>query len=165
MAPGDKLVGLQEFEPTDSHLERAAKLRRFNLLFVYAPIAAGSIIVIIVVVSLLYLTLASPNPETRITVSAVADAFITLTTIPAMLLCAVIPTLWLIGALQLRERDASPVRGTQFLFWRVGYLVLMVSEVIAQAAAKIRRPFIQVNARATYVSTLGKRLFGLFKRS
>lgn len=165
MAPRDKLVALQEFEPTDSQLQRAAKLRRFNLLYVYLPIAAGSAIVILAIASLLFLTLASPSPETRITISAVADAFVTLATIPAMLLCAVVPTLWLIGALQLRERNASPVRGTQFLFWRLGYLVATVSETIVQLAARIRRPFVQVNTRVAYVSTLGRRLLGLFKRS
>lgn len=165
MTPQDRLQALQDFEPTDSHLERAAKIRRFNLLYVYIPIAAGSVIIILAVLSLLYLTFASPSPKTRVTISAVADAVITLWTIPAMLLCAVVPTLWLIAALQLRQRDASPVRGTQFLFWRVGYLVALGSRVVVDLAAKIRRPFIQVNARAAYVSTLGERLLALFKRS
>ena len=165
MAPRDRLVAFQEFEPTDSHLERAAKLRRFNLLYIYAPIAAGSVIIVLAIVSLLYLALASPSPETRITLSAVADAFITLATIPAMLLCAIVPTVWLVVALQLRERDASPVRGTQYLFWRVGYLAVIASDAISQLAEKIREPFVKVNAQVAYVSTLGRRLVALFKRS
>jgi hypothetical protein len=165
MAPRDKLISFEDFEPTASQLERASKLRRFNTLFVYVPIAAGSLIIVLAVVGLLYISLASPSPETLRTVSAVADAVVTLATIPAMLLCAVVPTLWLIGAVQLRQRGASPVRGTQFLFWRVYYVVEIVSDVVSRAAIRIARPFIQVNAGAAYLVTLKRKLFGLFKRS
>jgi hypothetical protein len=155
---------LQEFEPTASQLDRAAELRRFNLLYIYLPIAAGSAIIVIAIVGLLYLTLASPSLETRSTISAVADAFLTLVTIPAMVLCAIVPTLWLVAAIQLRQRDASPVRGTQVLFWRVSQTIVLISDDISRIAMRIARPFIQVIALAAYLNTLKRKLFGLFKR-
>ena len=166
MDPQDKLITLQEFEPTTTQVERAARLKRFNVLYVYTPIAAGGLIIVVATFGLLYLSLAEPSLESRRTISAVADAFLTLATIPALLLCAVVPTIWLIAAIQLKQRDASPVRGTRILFWRVFYVIAMISDSVSDVAAKIARPFIQANARAAYLNTLRRRLYTLFiKRS
>ena len=47
----------QEYQPTDSQLERAAAIRKFNFRFVYLPIGLISLVVLLTVLALLYLAL------------------------------------------------------------------------------------------------------------
>jgi hypothetical protein len=145
-------------EPTVGQLERAARLRRFNLFAVYAPIVTAVALALALVIWLLILGLPASAEGSRVTVSAVANAVVILLTLPLLLLCAALPLALLALMFQSRRRGISLSAGTQRLFWRLDSLVARIAAGTDRASLVAVRPFVTWHAWLAYVASLVRRV-------
>lgn len=113
------------YQPTPEQEERAAALRRFNRLFVYAPLGLVALIVLTLVV-LMFWTRFAPDVDGRETaefLSGLVDIIVIFTLAPMLLLCAVGPALagFLIYRANQRRQLPPPQRRSrlQTLLWRL----------------------------------------------
>lgn len=160
----------ERFQPAPAQLGRAAARRRFNLLYVYIPIALASLIVI-GLVGLLFWRVFSPDVEgTRQFASALADVIIIGTTVPLMLLCAIGPASLIGVAVYRRNRkqpegDPQPYGRLQTLLWRLDALVANIQAKLAETLPRIARPIVEAYARAAYLHTFLEHVKKIFSRS
>lgn len=155
----------QKIEPTSSQLERAAAIKRFNTMYVYLPVGLGALLVISLVILLLIAVLGSEELQTLLTVSAVADIVVIAWIIPTMVVCAIVPSLFIFLTVQGRQRGAAPIRQLQLLMWRADNILWTVRDKVNDIAPRVANPFIRAHAAAAYVSTLFKNIIRIFRRS
>lgn len=152
------------FEPSNRQLERAARIRRFNRIYVFLPISLASIIALALTILLIFLALGIGTVEVRETISGIADSVLILTIIPTMVLCAIVPTAFIAISIQTRQRGIAPIRQTQWFFWRVqdrfGFLGIRIGRLME----KFREPIMRISARYAYLQTFLIRLIKIFKR-
>lgn len=160
--------------PTPEQLTRAAARRRFNILFVYLPLAVAAIGVITLIV-LMIIGVLSPMPETsRELVSGMADLIVILVIMPLVLVCGAVP-LGLGGYLIHRRRQkpkaaqpttAVPQYGRlQRLFWKAEDLLVKSRRKADELLPKIAQPVIRGNAFFAYLETWLLHLKQFFTRS
>jgi hypothetical protein len=154
----------QEYQPTDSQLERASAIRKFNFRFVYLPTGLISLVVLIAVISLLYLSLFPPNEETQETISGIADAVTILGVIPLLILCAIVPTLAVVATVQGKRSGIAPLRQLQLLMWRLDSGIYGGRLVIERIAQKLANPFIVIQGAIAFIQTLIRRVASIFKQ-
>ncbi len=161
----DPKVRITQSTPTLMQEERAKAIRRFNRLFVYAPIVILSLISLAIIVMLLYFVVYPPSSETYAIISGIADAVVIMGVLPLIILTGallvIIFSVWVRG----RRRGFAPVRGSQRLLWRVEWALSDVQRITGQVANQIVRPFISIHAFAAYIRRLFHHLGRLLKRS
>jgi hypothetical protein len=155
----------QKIDPTSSQLERAAAIKRFNTLYIYLPIGFGAFLVVGIVILLLIAVLSSPELQTLLTVSAVADIVVIAWIIPTMIACAIVPSLFIFLTVQGRQRGSAPIRQLQLLLWRADNILWMVHEKVNDIVPRVANPFIRAHAVAAFVSALFKNILRIFSRS
>ena len=152
------------FEPSNRQLERAAKIRRFNRIYIFLPVSLASIIALTLTILLIILALGIGTDEVRETISGIADSVLILAIIPTMVLCAIVPTAYIAISIQMRQRGVAPIRQTQWFFWvvqeRLGFLGTRISKLME----KIREPFVRISARYAFLQTLITRIINIFTR-
>lgn len=154
----------QEYQPTDSQLERAAAIRKFNFRFVYLPIGLISLVVLLTVLALLYLALFPPNEETLQSISGLADAVTILGIMPLLLLCTIVPTLAVVATVQGKRRGIAPIRQLQLLLWRLDRGMTGLKRTIGRVAQKLANPFITIQAALAFVGSFLRRVASIFKQ-
>lgn len=152
------------FEPSTRQIERAARIRKFNRIYILLPVSLAAIIALTLTILLIILALGIGTDEVRETISAVADSVLILTIIPTMILCAIVPTLFIAVSVQTKQKGIAPIRQTQWFFWRVQERLGFLGARIGILMEKIREPIVRISARYAYVQTFLMRLFKLFKR-
>jgi hypothetical protein len=132
--------------------DRAAALRRFNLFFVYVPVAMLLLLVLILMGLLVWLTIGGGGDETtRSTVSGVADIFTILFILPATLLCAIVP-LGVTGLIIYgRRQEWAPLRWLQRTLWKAEDTVVKVNLKTNEIVPKVARPLISLHAIVAYI--------------
>lgn len=132
--------------------DRAAALRRFNLFFVYLPVALVLLLVLLLMGFLSWLTIGGGGDEaTRSTVSGVADILTILFILPLTLMCAIVP----LGAVGLviygRRQKWAPLRRLQRTLWKAEDAVVKVNVKANEVAPKVARPVISMHAIMAYI--------------
>lgn len=153
------------YEPTAQQAERAAALRRFNLLFVYLPIGLLSAIVVVIVVILLIVAIGQQNAEALLFLSGLADVALVIALLPVIVIGAVLLGLIFYGYTQGRKRGTAPIRQTQTLLWRMDNLVGRIYVRTATTADRIAQPFMTLQGAFAYVRSLITQLIHMVKRS
>ena len=152
------------FKPSNQQLERARNIRRFNRIYILLPVSLAGIIALVLTILLIILALGIGTDEVRETISGIADSVLILAIIPTMVLCAIVPSVYIAMSIQMRQRGVAPIRQTQWFFWvvqeRLGFLGARISRLME----KFREPFVRISARYAFVHTLFMRLFKIFKR-
>lgn len=165
METQDLIQGEQSYEPTARQAERAAALRRFNLLFVYLPIGLLMAAVLAIVVFLLIVAISPPGAEALPMISGLADAALTIALLPVLVVGAVLLALIVYGFVKSRQRGVAPIRQTQRLLWRLDNVVGQVRLRTSEVAPKVARPFISVQSVYAYIRALTQQITRLFRRS
>lgn len=143
----------EAYQPTPEQLERAAALRRFNRLYLYLPLAVFSLAGL-VLIGLLLWGVFSPNiVGTREFASGLADLVVILTTLPLLLLCALVPA-GAVGLAVYRRQQPKREHGRfQTLIWRLDALVTKAKDTAATTLPKAAAPLIKGHAWVAYVRT------------
>ena len=151
-------VPIQPTQPqlngTPAQQDRAAALRRFNLFFVYLPVAILLLLVLILMGFLVWLTVGGGGDETtRSTVSGVADIFTIFFILPITLLCAIVP----VGVIGLiiygRREEWAPLRWLQRTLWKAEDTVVKVNVMTNEIVPKVARPVISLHAIVAYIKS------------
>ncbi|MGD8583934.1 MAG: hypothetical protein PVH65_02980 [Chloroflexota bacterium] len=153
------------FEPTSEQTQRAAKLRRFNLLFVYVPVGLVTVIVIALVVVMLIVAINPANEDARLFLSGLADAALALALLPILMVGALLVGLAGYTLSQSRKKGVAPVIRTQRLLWRVDALVSRLRTGAERTAGMVAEPFLTVNGAVAYIRMLITQLVKIIKRS
>jgi hypothetical protein len=152
-------------KPTSTQEERAARIRRFNLLYVYLPIGLLSLIVVVIVLFLLIYTLTPLGQGNNIVVAALADVIVIVYSVPLMILCAILPTAFVFLTIQSRKKGIAPLRQSQSFLWRVETELVYVQSKVKLVAQQIARPFLYLNGIGAFIQSFVNRLLKLFSRS
>jgi hypothetical protein len=152
------------FEPAPSQLERANRLRRFNRIAVYFPVALVGIGILVVVGLLLWGALSPRIHGTREFASALADIVIILTVLPVTLLCAIVPVSAIAFVVYRQQGEKRPHGRLQPLFWRLEMLLLRFQRGSGVAMDRLARPVIAGHGWAAFVRTLLWQLKKIIKR-
>lgn len=152
------------YQPTAEQAQRDAKLRRFNLLYVYTPIGLVSALAISIVVILLIVAVNPPSEETLIFLSGLADVALVIAMLPVIVVGAVLLGLIIYSFVQARRSGAAPVRQTQKLLWRMNNVVDRLQVRTAHVADAIVQPFMTLNGAFSYVKVLLGQILGMVKR-
>lgn len=157
--------------PTPAQLEREAALRRFNRLYVYAPMILATLLVVGLLLYLLWQTL-SQSPESPIygLLSGLADLLLIFALLPMMLLCAIGPAATVLLLRQMyRQTQLEPDlrRGRlQTLFWRLDRLLTQVQTQLRDSyLEKIASPVIRGHAFLAALNALGRFIQNWFRPS
>lgn len=155
----------ETYQPTTAQLERAAALRRFNRLVVYLPVLLFALVTLALFI--LMLINALPNEgshNTRQFLSGLADIILIVTIIPLWLVFTLIPVGAIVVFWQMRQRDISPLRGLQTLFWRIESKIGTVQQKTEEVAPKVAQPVINANAKLSFVMTWLDAMRHFFRR-
>jgi hypothetical protein len=99
----------------------------------------------------------SPNiTGTRAFASALADIIIIATTIPLMVMCAIVPGLAIASGVYLAKRPKATNGRLQVLFWRIDALVTKLQGKTDSTLPQLARPVITGHAIAAFLSELWK---------
>lgn len=154
----------ETYQPTTAQLERAAALRRFNRLAVYLPVLLFALIALILFVLMLINALPNEGSQaTRSLLSGLADIILIVTIIPLWLVLTLVPVGAIVLVVQMRQRDISPLRGLQTLFWRIESKLGQVQQKTEEVAPKAAAPVIKVNAQLSFVLTWLDRMRYFFR--
>lgn len=155
----------ESYKPTQEQAERAAALRRFNLLFVYGPVGLISAIVLGLVILLLIVVLNPPSDGALLFISGLADAALVIALLPIVIIGAALLSLIAYSYYRARQRGMAPIRQTQRLLWRMDVVVGKLRDLTKETASKVARPFILANSYAVYMKALAYQVLKLVKRS
>jgi hypothetical protein len=149
---------IQSIQPepigTPAQQERAATLRRFNLFFVYLPVALLLLLTLGLMGVLAWLTIGGGGDESsRSVVSGVADIFTILFILPVTLLCAIVPLATIGLIVYGRQQGWGPLRWLQRTLWKVEDTVAKVHYKSEEIAPKVARPVISLHALVAYIKT------------
>ena len=165
MSMSDSEIRISQSRATPLQEKRARAIRRFNWLYVYAPIVILSIISLAIIVILLYFVFNPPSSETYETISGIADAIVIMGVFPLIIvtgaLLAIIFSIWV----RSRRRGIAPVHGTQKFLWRVSWALDDVQIITGQIMSRIASPFVSIHGYAAFVRRFLHQLVGLLKRS
>ena len=155
----------ESYEPTQVQVERAAALRKFNLLFVYGPIGLVAAIAFGLIIFLLIVVLNPPSDDALLFISGLADAALVIALLPTVIIGAALLSLIAYSYIRARQQGMAPIRQTQRLLWRMDNVVGRLRSLTKETASKVARPFISVNSFAAYVKALVYQVLKLLKRS
>lgn len=153
------------YEPTTEQSERAAKLRRFNLLFIYVPIGLVAAIVIALIVIIVIMAINPPDDDTRLFLSGLADAALSLALLPILIVNAALLALAGYAFGRARKSGTAPVSATQRLLWRMDALVGRLRVRTEATAGMVAQPFLSINGAVAYLKMLITQLVRMVKRS
>lgn len=153
------------YEPTSQQAQRAAELRKFNLIFVYLPIGLASAIAIVLIAILLIVALNPPSAKALLFISGLADVALVIAMLPILILGAVILGLIGYAYTQARKAGTAPIRQTQLLLWRMDNLIGRIRVRVDETGVTVRRPFLSINGAVAYVRELIIQLVRMLKRS
>jgi hypothetical protein len=143
----------QSYEPSAAQVERAAALRRFNWLYVYAPLGLLALLALVLVGLLAWGVLSPHVVGTAAFASGLADIIIILTIIPLQVLCAIVP-LAAIGYVLYRRQQPKREHGRlQTLFWKIDTFLDKAAAKVDTALPKAANPVIRGYALAAYWRT------------
>jgi hypothetical protein len=153
------------YQPTAEQDERAARLRRFNLTFVYLPIGLLAALVVVVVVIMLIIAVNPPQGDSLAFLSGLADVTLIIAICPMLLVGAGL--LGLVGYIfsEARRRGTAPVRTTEMLLWRLDALAVRLRGRTESAASKVVAPLMTMHGAIAYVKSLITQFVGMVKRS
>lgn len=160
--PGTQIEPI--YSPSNRQLDRAAKIRKFNTLYIYLPMGLASLLAVGLTILLIVLALGVGTDEVRETISGIADSFLILSIIPTMVLCAIVPTAFIALSIQMKQKDQAPIRQTQWLLWRLQSRLNILGPRIGAILAKIREPFLLIYARYAFLQSIFNSLTRFFKR-
>jgi hypothetical protein len=152
-------------QPTTEQTQRAAELRRFNLMFVYVPLGLVAAIVIALIVIMLIWAINPPDESARRFLSGLADAALIMALLPFLIVCAGLVGLAGYAYSQARKRGTAPVARTQRLLWRLDALVGRVTVRTVATTGLVVRPFLSINGGVAYLKMLITQLVRIVKRS
>ncbi|GIK55245.1 MAG: hypothetical protein BroJett015_09080 [Chloroflexota bacterium] len=151
------------FEPSEEQMSRAAALRRFNRLYVYAPVGVVTAVVLLTFLYLLYLALFPPTEETYLFLSGLADFVLIMMLLPVVLIFGLVMTAVIGGYVYynffMDEADrpippAPPYGRVRTLLWRLdSLLLLIVLPQLRSYSHRITRPIIRFNGWFAYLQS------------
>lgn len=153
------------YAPTAEQVERTARLRRFNLLFVYVPLGLVAALFLALIVIMLIMAINPPDDRSRLFLSGLADAALALALLPFLIVGAALVGLAAYGLNRARKNGTAPVRRTQTLLWRTDSLVGRLRARTQSAADLVVQPFLSINGSIAYVKMLITQLVKMVKRS
>lgn len=154
-----------DYEPTVEQAQRASSLRKFNILFVYVPMALVGTISLGLIIFMLIVAVRPPNDEALLFISGLADAALIIAILPVVVVGIAVLGLVAYGYSRARQSGTAPIRQTQRLFWRMDNVVGRLGTRTNRIANDIARPFISVNGTITYIKVFINQLIKLIKRS
>ncbi|GAB4160325.1 MAG: hypothetical protein Fur0021_32160 [Candidatus Promineifilaceae bacterium] len=156
---------LAEMLPSQAQLNREAALRRFNRLYVYTPLALGTLVCLVLVGWLLWGTIIvnwfseTHNAESaRALASGLADTIFIIVALPWGLFCAALPLLFFAGILRSRRQGSAPLRRIQRLFWRLDDLLHRIDQKVNDLAPHLAHYVVAGNAWLSHIQTTVARL-------
>lgn len=145
------------FQPSAEQLARADALRRFNWLYIYTPLIMLAVVTVSLVFWLTWGMLFATElgiSQMRERVSAVADLIIIALTLPATLMCLLLPGLGIALLVHDREREMTRIAWLRTWLWRLDSLVAQVRDKTAENAPKVAGQVVQFNGRVSYFRAL-----------
>ena len=138
---------------------RDAKLKRFNLLAVYLPIALVTLLVIVLMIGLIVATLVSDGAADRAMGSGFADLVLTsVVLIPMSLLCAVFPAAGGFLLYKRREKGSIVRKPLTNVLRKVDGGIVSAESKYKQIEPKIVEPTIKFRSGFAYAETIFLRL-------
>ncbi len=143
------------FEPTSIQLDREKALKRFNMLYVYLPIALGTLIVLGVMGFLVWITFGERAESTLTAVSGLADLILILILLPIVLIGLLGPIAlggliyWLYQQRKKKAEHPQDEHGIliQKYTWQIEQRSDTLLAKLQDILSKIAPPIIQINAR------------------
>lgn len=151
------------FEPTAEQVQRAAALRRFNLLFVYIPFGLVGAAVLGLLVLMLIKAINQSDADALRLISGIADVALIIAVLPMLVVGAAIVAG--LGFALSKGKKSAPIGKTQRLLWRLDNQIGRLRVQIQSTSGVVVRPFQSVNGAITYVVVLMDRLIKMVKRS
>lgn len=136
-----------------ANAEQAARdkaLRRFNWLFVYAPVALVSFGILALLVWLAWATLPDVAVRRQGAVSGVADIVLILWLCPTVLVCALFPALGFFLLVKRRQSGSVARQRVQRLLWRAENLVMTARGRLIAWETTASRPIIVAHGAWAY---------------
>jgi uncharacterized integral membrane protein len=153
-----------QYQPSADQAERAARLRKFNLLYVYLPIGLVAAVATVTTIILLIVAIVQPSAESLLWLSGLADIALVIAMLPIIVIGAVILGLIIYSYVQARRRGMAPIKQSQTLLWRMDNVVGRLRLRTDEAASMIVQPFFRLNSALSYVKTLIAQIIGMVKR-
>jgi len=153
------------YEPTSAQAGRASALRRFNVLYVYAPLGFFAAVAVGMTVFLLIVALNPPGENALFLISGLADVALVLALLPVLIMGAAVLVMIGYAFVQARKRGTAPVRQTQRLFWRMENIVGRLYAQTQAGALAVTRPFISLHGAGAYLRELSRQISKLIRRS
>lgn len=166
----------EPFTPNDAQKEREAALKRFNRLYVLAPVIAISVIsaflIILMIVIVLVMSFSDDmNAQYLSFISGLADITIIMFTIPMIILMISGP-LMLAGMINMsrkRRKLGKPAfdqgGGLQVLLWKMDNLVQKSQNKTNEVAPQMAEQVIRFNELIAYAQGFFKQIIRYCKRS
>jgi len=141
-------------EPSSAQLERVAALRRFNWLYVYAPISIVALAITFTIAWLLYAMLVPSADDPVSTVSAVADVFLIITSIGCILTCGLVTATAVIVVVQAKSKGIKPLQKIRQLFWKIEYGLQKLDALVINGTVGIVRIIAQIRSIYTFIQRM-----------
>ena len=152
------------YKPTPEQISRREELRRFNRYFIYLPIGFATLISFLIVLSMVLYIILAPSTEYLVTVSAIADAVLIITSSVIILVLGLFIAAAVGIFYQARKNGTAPIYQTQVLFWRIEVFIMRIYRTLSEITPKIAAPFITIGARIAYLRTLPSAVHRSFRR-
>ena len=155
-----------EYQPTPDQELRAQALKRFNRLYIYLPIGFLVLISLLLLGLMSWQIFAADGPQTRQFASGLADIIIIFTTIPLLLLCAIVPAGAIGYYVYRRQKEESRKNGRlQTIFWRVDHILERTQQKTDETLPKITSPLIKGHGFFAFLQEIWRQLRNTLNRS
>lgn len=160
--------------PSSSQIERKKALKRFNLLFVYLPIAFFTILILTVIGYISWLSVGVRQESMLSTVSGLADLTLILVMIPMMVIGLLGPAAlfgiiyWTVKRRQAKKEQPSIVEEgilLQKYSWQAESFLDRVRLQVQKGMDKAADPVIKLNGWLDAFVTMLRQLWSKFLRS
>jgi hypothetical protein len=147
------------FSPSEEQLERERALKRFNRLYIFVPIGIAVAIGIFLLVLMLIGIFAPGLIGAEAFLSGLADTILVLWMMPMMVLCAIVPIVYVGYLINRRQRrnmlppDSPLLRHsrTQMALWQAQNIADRVEKSAEDVSDQVAKPFININSFVAYV--------------
>lgn len=136
--------------PNPQQQQRAARLRQFNRRYVYAPLALGTIFILLTVGWLLWVGLSPETTASREFIGGAANMVIIMAIMPLLILCPILPAIVFYAIIHSRRSGSAPLRRLQTLFWQTGDFLAKAHGQIELAGNSLAGALIKQQARIAY---------------
>ena len=155
-----------EYQPSSEQAMRAANLKRFNRQYIYFPLGLAILISLLLLGGLSWQIFTADGSQSRQFASGLADIIIILTTIPLLLLCAIVPATALGYTVYRRQLGNQRQHGRLLtMLWRIDHIITRTHQKTDETLPKAAAPLIKGHGFIAFLKELWRQLRALLNRS